>query len=164
MKIAVFPGSFDPITTGHVEVVERACELFDEIIVAIGVNSHKKYFFNLEERLEMLERSFAEFPQVSTGYYTGLTVDFAKSREARFLLRGIRTEGDLNYERPIELINKHLSAVEVETIYLFSRPTHVHVSSTLVREVIKYQGKIEGLVPDPVVDFVREIKYTHEST
>ena len=158
MKRALFPGSFDPITIGHEEIVERGAALFDEVLVAIGVNSQKKYLFSLEERLEMLRRCFAKFNNVKVGTYTGLTVDYAKEQEAFFLLRGLRSETDLAYERPMELINKHLSQ-GIETVYLFSRPVHVHVSSTLVREVIKYQGKVEGLVPNEIVSFIREVKY-----
>jgi len=158
MRKALFPGSFDPITIGHVEIVERSCELFDEIIVAIGANSSKKYFFSLEERLEMLKHSFAEYDSVSTDYYEGLTVDYASSQGARYLLRGLRSDTDLSYERPIELINKHLNP-DIQTVYLFSRPIHVHISSTLVREVIKYRGKVEGLVPAQIVDYIKGIKY-----
>lgn len=158
MRIALFPGSFDPITTGHVEIVERASAMFDEIVVAIGINSHKQYFFDLEERMIMLEQSFAAYPGVRTAAYEGLTVDFARMVGAKFLLRGLRSDMDLSYERPMELINKHLSE-DIETVYLFSRPTHVHVSSTLVREVIKYQGKVEGLVPEPIVPYIRQLKY-----
>ncbi len=158
MRKALFPGSFDPITIGHVEIVERCCDLFDEIIVAIGVNSHKKYFFSLEERMDMLASSFVSYEKVTTSYYDGLTVDFAAEQGAGYLLRGLRSDTDLSYERPIELINKHLSP-DIETVYIFSRPIHVHISSTLVREVIKYQGKVEGLVPEEIVDYIKDIKY-----
>jgi len=158
MRKALFPGSFDPITIGHVEIVERCCDLFDQIIVAIGTNSHKKYFFSLEDRLEMLRRSFKSYDHVVTGSYDGLTVDYASQQGAGYLLRGLRSDTDLSYERPIELINKHLSP-DIETVYIFSRPIHVHISSTLVREVIKYQGKVEGLVPDEIVDYIKDIKY-----
>ena len=158
MRKALFPGSFDPITLGHLEIVERGCGMFDEVIVAIGANSQKKYLFSLEERMEMLERTFSTQSTVKTGFYTGLTVDYAREQGAQFLLRGIRSDTDLSYERPIELINKHLYP-DIETIYLFSRPSHVHVSSTLVREVIKYQGKVEGLVPDAIVELIKMKKY-----
>ncbi len=158
MRKALFPGSFDPITIGHVEIVERCCDLFDQIIVAIGINSHKKYFFSLEDRLDMLRRSFEPYERVVTGSYDGLTVDYAAQQGAKYLLRGLRSDTDLSYERPIELINKHLSP-NIETVYIFSRPIHVHISSTLVREVIKYQGKVEGLVPDEIVDYIKDVKY-----
>jgi len=158
MRKALFPGSFDPITVGHLEIVQRGCSMFDEVIVAIGVNSQKKYLFSLEERMEMLDRTFAEMDCVKTGYYHNLTVEYAQEVGALFLLRGIRSDTDLSYERPVELINKHLYP-GIETIYLFSRPTHVHVSSTLVREVIKYKGKVEGLVPDAISEYIKEIKY-----
>ena len=158
MRKALFPGSFDPVTLGHLEIIDRGCSMFDQVIVAIGANSQKKYLFSLEERIAMLEKTFGYNPSVKTDYYTGLTVEYAREQGAQFLLRGIRSDTDLSYERPLELINKHLFP-DIETVYLFSRPTHVHVSSTLVREVIKYQGKVEGLVPEAIVDFIKEKKY-----
>lgn len=163
MTRALFPGSFDPITTGHVEIIERVINLFDEIVVAIGDNSQKSYLFSLEERMEMLRLCFENQPKIKTTFYQGLTVEFARSQKIQFLLRGIRNDTDLSYERPIELINKHLNP-DIETIYLFSRPTHVHVSSSLVREVIKYRGKISGLVPDEIVPYILSIKYAATHT
>ena len=159
MKKAVFPGSFDPITQGHVEIVLRGQSLFDEIIVAIGINSAKKYFFSLEERLEMLRLCFANYPQVRVSSYTGLTVDFAREQGAAFLLRGLRSPQDLSYEQPIELINKHM-APGVETVHLLSSPETAMISSTIVREVIKHQGKIKGLIPDEAYQYVIDAKYS----
>lgn len=158
MRKAIFPGSFDPITRGHLEIVLRGQALFDQIIVAIGINAQKKYFFSLEERMHMLEMCFADYPQIQVAAYHGLTVDFARERDAQFLLRGLRSPQDLSYEQPIELINKHM-APQLETVHLLSSPETAMISSTIVREVIKYQGKVKGLIPDAIVDYVQELRY-----
>ncbi|MDX2250578.1 MAG: pantetheine-phosphate adenylyltransferase [Bacteroidia bacterium] len=158
MKKALFPGSFDPITIGHVEIIRRGCVLFDQVIVAIGVNSQKKYLFSLEDRMKMLEACFGDDPQIIVTAYEGLTVDFARDQGAKFILRGLRSPQDLSYEQPIELINKHM-APEIENVHLLSSPGTAMVSSTIVREVIKYKGHVDGLLPPEIVPFVRELMY-----
>jgi pantetheine-phosphate adenylyltransferase len=158
MKKAIFPGSFDPITSGHLEIILRGRALFDEIIVAIGINSQKKYLFSLEQRLEMLELCFADEPTIRVSSYNGLTVDYARQQGAKFMLRGLRSPQDLSYEQPIELINKHM-APDLETVHLLSSPDTAMISSTIVREVIKHRGRVEGLLPDPVAAYVRELMY-----
>lgn len=158
MRKAVFPGSFDPITSGHLEIILRGKALFDEIIVAIGVNSQKKYLFTLEQRLEMLNLCFEEEPRIRVSAYDGLTVDYAREQGAHFMLRGLRSPQDLSYEQPIELINKHM-APDLETVHLLSSPETAMISSTIVREVIKHRGRVEGLLPEPVARFVRELMY-----
>jgi pantetheine-phosphate adenylyltransferase len=155
MRKAIFPGSFDPPTLGHTEIVTRATALFDEVIVAIGTNSAKTTFFTLEERLEMLRLSFSGIGNVTVKAYGNLTVDFAREEGARFLLRGLRTGQDLDYERPIALINRHLDA-QLETIFLITSGEHSHLSSTLVREVIRYGRDATGLVPAQILPMIRE--------
>lgn len=146
MKRAVFPGSFDPITIGHEAIITRALPLFDEIVLAIGVNSSKKYFFTLEERKQALKRCFSDYPKVKIETYTGLTIDFCKSIQADFLLRGLRTSADFEFERTIALMNKKL-APTLETIFLISEPEHSAISSTVVRDVLKNNGDISPFVP-----------------
>ena len=158
MKKALFPGSFDPITTGHTEIILRGLSIFDEIVVAIGVNSAKKYFFTLEERLEMLRMCFADEDRIKIASYQELTVDFARKQGARFILRGLRSPQDLSYEQPIELINKHM-APDIENVHLLSSPQTAAISSTIVREVIRYKGNIVGLIPDEISDYVAKLKY-----
>lgn len=154
MRTAIFPGSFDPVTLGHTEIVERATALFDRVIVAIGVNSNKTGFFSLEERLEMLNLCFAKMTNVEVQSYSNLTVDYAKSLDAKFLLRGLRTGQDLDYERPIALINRHMDN-ELETVFLITSGAHSHISSTLVREVIKYGRNVNGLVPNAILPIIQ---------
>jgi pantetheine-phosphate adenylyltransferase len=157
MRIALFPGSFDPITTGHEEIIRRGLSLFDEIIVAVGVNSQKKYLFEAEQRLEMLRLVFAEEPRIRPVLFNDLTINFARETGARFILRGLRSPQDFNYEQPIEFVNKHM-APELEIVHLISSPETAHISSTIVREVIKYKGKIDGLLPPEVVGLVRRLQ------
>ena len=151
MKIALFPGSYDPITLGHVEIVHRALKLFDKIIIGIGVNPAKRYMFSLEQRKRWIERCFAHEPRVEVRAYQVLTVEFARSCGAQFLLRGLRSAKDLEYESYLEFINRTLNS-ELETIYLIASPQTAHISSTLVRELITYRGKLKGLVPDAIID------------
>lgn len=154
MKTALFPGSFDPVTLGHVEIITRGLQVFDKVIVAIGANSQKQYFFTLEQRLEMLRKTFAGEPRIEVASYTGLTVDFAKQRQSFFLLRGVRGAADLEYEKSIALINRHITP-EIETVFLISSGETSHISSTLVREVIKYKADVKGLVPEVILGDVR---------
>lgn len=148
MKKAVFPGSFDPITLGHTDIIDRALPLFDEIILAIGTNSDKKYMFSLEQRLHFLEETYKTESKVKVMTYKGLTVDFCKEQNASFILRGLRNAIDLEYEKTIGQTNFKMS--KIETVFLLSSSGKTHISSTVVRDVIRHGGQYEFMVPDVV--------------
>ena len=145
-KIAVFPGSFDPITTGHLELVNRALPLFDEVVVAIGLNSKKKYLFSLEQRLEWLNKVFQNEPKVRVEHFEGLTVKFCKEINANFMLRGLRNASDFDYEKTISQLNATIGD-GLETVFLISSPLYSHVSSTIVREIIRAGGDASQFLP-----------------
>lgn len=148
MKRAVFPGSFDPVTLGHVDIIERALPLFDEIILAIGINLDKKYMFSLEERVRFLEETFKGESKIIVKTYNGLTVDFCTKEKAAFILRGLRNTIDLEFEKTIGQTNYRLAGIE--TVFLISSPGKSHVSSTVVRDIKKHGGDYSILVPDAV--------------
>jgi pantetheine-phosphate adenylyltransferase len=148
-KIAVFPGSFDPFTVGHEAIVKRALSIFDEIIIAVGDNAEKKSFFPLKVRKEIINRTFADERRVSVDHYSGLTVDFCRSRKASFLLRGLRTSADFEFERAIGQVNKAMAG-EIETVFLLTAPEHSFINSTIVRDVIKNGGDASGFVPSAI--------------
>ena len=148
-KIAIFPGSFDPITKGHMSVVKRAIPLFDEVIVAIGINSSKNYMFPLEKRKAWIEAVFANEPKVRVQTYSGLTVEFCKIVNANFILRGLRTAADFEFEKEIAQVNRILEA-GIETLFLLTEPEYAPISSSLVREVFRYGGDIKSMVPPEV--------------
>jgi pantetheine-phosphate adenylyltransferase len=145
MRIAVFPGSFDPLTKGHEEIIHKALPLFDKIYVAIGENANKKYCFPLEKRQQWIRQVFAHEPAVEVAVYKGLTVDFCREVNAHFILRGLRNAMDFQYEKDIAEANRRL-APEVETIFLLSSPELAHVSSSLVRELYHHQGNYSEYV------------------
>lgn len=148
-RIAVFPGSFDPITVGHVDLVRRALPLFDEIVVAIGTNSQKSSLFPLDKRLEWLHKVFATFEKVRVDHFEGLTVQYLDKIHANYLLRGLRSASDFDYEKTISQINRMIGH-EVETVFLIAHPEYSHISSTIVREVVKGGGPLTGLVPPEI--------------
>lgn len=145
-KIAVFPGSFDPFTLGHHSVVVRALPLFDEIVVAIGKNTLKNGFFSIDERIELIEGVYASEPKIKVMAYDGLTVDFCKSIGAAFMLRGIRTVSDFEYECAISQMNQ-LMQPGVETVFLLTTPELTPVNSTIVRDILSYGGDVSQFVP-----------------
>ena len=154
MKIAVFPGSFDPITNAHIDIVERATVLFDKIYVAIGANSTKKGFFSVDERLAIVQSVCAPFQGVVEAVqFSGLTVDFCREVGAQFILRGMRNGGDFEFEKAIALNNAAL-APTIESVFLVSSSGRSHISSTIVREIIVNKGDISQLVPAAVVEAV----------
>jgi pantetheine-phosphate adenylyltransferase len=150
MKIAVFPGSFDPITVGHVSLVKRALPLFDKIIVAVGVNSQKQTLFDLEKRLKWLKTVFRNETKVEIAQFEGLTAHFCTKIGARYLLRGLRNASDFDYEKTISQLN-HIVGNDLETVFLISLPQFSHISSTIVRELIKGHGDVKQFVPQEVV-------------
>lgn len=145
-KIAVFPGSFDPITVGHEDIVRRALPLFDEIIIAIGVNTQKQALYPLEQRIKWINEVFKGEAKVSVASYEGLTVDFCEKVNANYLLRGIRSAADFEYEKTIAHLN-HDMLPSLETILILSRPELSSISSTIVREIIRGKGKVKKFVP-----------------
>ncbi len=148
MKRAVFPGSFDPITLGHVDILDRSLPLFDEIILAIGTNSDKKYMFSLEDRVRFLEETFKNEPKIKVMTYKGLTVDFCKKENAAFILRGLRNAIDLEFEKTIGQTNYKMSGIE--TVFLISSSGKGHISSSVVRDVRKNGGDFSFMVPEVV--------------
>lgn len=148
MRKAVFPGSFDPVTLGHVDIINRGLPLFDEIILAIGINSEKKYAFTLEERVSFLKKTFENQPKIKVKTYSGLTVEFCKEENAKFILRGLRNSIDLEYEKTIGQANYKMSGVD--TIFLISSSGTGHISSTVVRDIKKHGGDYSFLVPEAV--------------
>jgi pantetheine-phosphate adenylyltransferase len=144
-RTALFPGSFDPVTVGHVEVISRSLELFDKIIVGVGHNATKNYMFPLQDRVQWIRDSFQNVPQVEVETYTGLTIEFCKKVGARFILRGLRTSADFEFERSIAQMNHYLDN-GIETIFLLSSPQFSPVSSTIVRDIIRNGGDASAFV------------------
>lgn len=146
-NIAIFAGSFDPITKGHENIVRRALPLFDKIIVAVGQNADKKNLFSVEERVDFIKKTFADTPKIAVETYEGLTVDFCKKHNANFLLRGLRNASDFEFERDIASFNKKLSP-NLETIFMLTEPEYSHISSSVVREVLRYGGDVSAFLPN----------------
>ena len=148
MRKAIFPGSFDPITLGHYDIIKRSIPLFDEIVVAIGVNAEKKYMFSIEERTRFIAEAFADEPKVSVVTYEGLTIDLCQKLKANFILRGLRNPADFEFEKAIAHTNRLLS--KIETVFLLTASKTSFISSSIVRDVIRNGGQYEMLVPDSV--------------
>jgi len=145
-KTALFPGSFDPITLGHVDIIERAVPLFDEIKIAVGTNSAKNYLFPIEQRVEWIEQTFAHEPKISVITYEGLTVDFAREQGVQFLLRGLRNPADFEFEKAIAQANREM-VPDLETVFLLTSARFAYISSSIVREVYNHGGDFQKFVP-----------------
>lgn len=148
-RICLFPGTFDPITLGHVDVIKRASGLFDQLIVAIGVNSSKQPMFSIEQRIAWIDEIFKDYPNISATSYEGLTIYFCKEIGAQYMMRGIRYISDFEYEKAIGDMN-HLLAPEIETIFLTCAPEYSTISSTIVRDVIRNGGDVSKIVPKEI--------------
>ncbi|AMA48618.1 MULTISPECIES: pantetheine-phosphate adenylyltransferase [Flavobacterium] len=148
MRKAIFPGSFDPITLGHIDIIERSLPLFDEIVIAIGVNADKKYMFSLQERIHFIEETFKYEDKITVVSYEGLTIDLCKRLEADFILRGLRNPADFEFEKAIAHTNRLLS--KIDTVFLLTAPDTSFISSSIVRDVIRNGGDYTGLVPEAV--------------
>lgn len=149
MKIAVFPGSFDPVTRGHESIVRRALPLFDKIIVAVGVNADKAGYFPVENRIKWLKLTFADLPSVSVESYNGLTVDFCLKNNAEYIIRGLRTSADFEFERSVAQVNLKLIP-DIETVFMLTLPEYVMVTSSIVREVHRHGGNIDQFIPEGI--------------
>lgn len=148
MRKAIFPGSFDPITLGHQDIINRALPLFDEIVIAIGINADKKYMFSLEDRKRFIEETFKNESKISVITYEGLTIDLCQKINANFILRGLRNPADFEFEKAIAHTNRRLS--KIETVFLLTAAKTSYISSSIVRDVIRNQGEYELLVPEAV--------------
>jgi pantetheine-phosphate adenylyltransferase len=149
MKVAVFPGSFDPITKGHESIVRRCLPLFDEIVIGIGYNNSKHYFFSQDRREHFIIKTFDGEAKIKVMRYSGLTVNFCKEIGAGFILRGLRTSADFEFERAIAQMNRSMNK-DVETIFVVSDPSLSHISSTIVRDILLYQGDVSPFVPEGI--------------
>ena len=155
-RIAIFPGSFDPFTIGHENIVQRAVDLFDEIIIGIGYNSQKQDFYPVDKRIEWVEYLFNDQPKVSAKKYQGLTVDFANEVGAGYILRGIRTAADFEYERAIAQVNKAMTSIE--SVFLLTTPEHTPVNSSIVRDIIRHDGDASKFIPEKIRQKMAEYK------
>ena len=149
-RTALFPGSFDPFTIGHYDIVERALPMFDKIIIAIGFNSDKEGFFKLEDRIAWIKTAFKHEDKVEVLSYEGLTVDFCHKVDAKFILRGLRTASDFEYERAIAQMNRKLHP-DLESVFLLTAPEHTPISSTIVRDIIRHGGDATEFLPKGVI-------------
>lgn len=148
-RIAIFPGSFDPITVGHEAIIKRAIPLFDKIIVAIGQNASKQGYFTLEQRTSWIKETFKDCPSIEVDHYEGLTINYCHAKKAQYILRGLRTSADFEFERSIGQVNKKLLP-SIETIFLLSAPEHTAINSSIVRDIHRHHGDISQFIPQSI--------------
>jgi len=148
MRRAVFPGSFDPLTLGHKDIIDRALPLFDEIIIAIGTNSSKKYMFDLEKRKDFIKKTYKDEPKIKVDTYKGLTIDYCKEIDSDFILRGLRNPADFEFEKAIAHTNRKMS--QIETVFLLTSADTSYISSSIVRDILQNKGDVSLFVPKEV--------------
>lgn len=156
-RICLFPGTFDPVTMGHVDIIQRAAPLFDKLVIGIGINSSKQPMFSLEQRVAWIQEIFKDDPRVEATGYTGLTVDYCRQINAQYILRGIRYVSDFEYEKAIADMNRML-APDIETIFLTCLPQYSTISSTLVRDVVRNHGNVHMFVPEVVYNDIKKVE------
>ena len=155
MKRAIFPGSFDPITLGHVDIIHRAIDLFDEIVIAVGTNADKRFMFEEHLRIRFIEETFKANPKIKIAQYQGLTIDFASEIEANYILRGLRNPADFEFEKAIAQTNRKLSGIE--TVFLLTSAATSYISSSIVRDIFRHRGDISSLVPKEIIPLIEKI-------
>ena len=159
MRIAVYPGSFDPITNGHLDIIERASKIFDKVVVGVLNNKNKKPKFTSEERVMLIKKVTEHFPNVETASFDGLLVDFAREHSASVIIKGLRTVNDFEYEFQMALLNKTLDN-DCETMFMMTNSKYSYISSSMVNELAGYNGDLAGLVPTEVIQYIKD-KYEH---
>ena len=161
MRIAVYPGSFDPITNGHLDIIERASKIFDKVVVGVLKNKNKKPRFTAEERVMLIEKVTSRIPNVSVASFDGLLVDFARENNANVIIKGLRTVNDFEYEFQMALLNKALDS-ECETMFMMTNSKYSYISSSMVNELASYKGDLAGLVPTEIINHIKG-KYKQEN-
>lgn len=147
---AIYPGTFDPVTNGHLDIIKRACKMFDKIIVAVADNKDKNTMYSLEKRVELMKKATADMPKIEVDSFNSLLVDFAKEKECKIIIRGLRAVSDFEYELQMGYANKSLDS-EIDTIYLMPNLENAFISSSVVRSILKYNGDVSHLIPKEII-------------